>query len=61
MIPIWNKWTPHERNFKCATPGSYDMLIGMDCLETHKVKLDCFSKTFKCEDDEGNKRVLYEI
>jgi hypothetical protein len=38
--------------------GSYDMLIGMDWLEAHKVKLDCFNKTLECEDDKGNKRVL---
>jgi hypothetical protein len=41
--------------------GSYDMLINMDWLETHKVKLDCFNKTMECEDDEGNKRVLWGI
>jgi hypothetical protein len=37
------------------------MLIGMDWLETHKVKLDCFNKTLECEDDKGNKRVLQGI
>jgi hypothetical protein len=37
------------------------MLIGMDWLETHKEKLDCFNKTLECEDDEGNKRVLQGI
>ena len=26
--------------------GSYDMIIGMDCLEKYKVVLDCFDKTF---------------
>ena len=28
--------------------GSYDMLIGMDWLEKHRVVLNCFDKTFTC-------------
>ena len=28
--------------------GSYDLLIGMDWLEQHKVVLNCFDKTFMC-------------
>ena len=28
--------------------GSYDLLIGMDWLEKHRVILDCFDKTFSC-------------
>ena len=38
--------------------GSYDVLIGMDWLETHKVKLDYYNKTFECMDEEGNPRVV---
>ena len=34
--------------------GSYDVLIGMDWLEAHKVKLDYYNKTFECMDEEGN-------
>ena len=34
--------------------GSYDVLIGMDWLEAHKVKLDCYNKAFKFMDEEGN-------
>ena len=37
--------------------GSYDVLIGMDWLEAHRVKLDCYNKTFECTDEgysEGN-------
>ena len=41
--------------------GSYDVLIGMDWLEAHKVKLDYYSKTFKCMDEEGNLVVLKGI
>ena len=33
---------------------SYDLLIGMDWLEEHKVVLNCFDKTFTCTDDNGN-------
>ena len=28
--------------------GSYDMLIGMDWLEQHRVVLNYFNKTFNC-------------
>ena len=34
--------------------GSYDVLIGMDWLEDHRVKLDCYNKMFECMDEEGN-------
>ena len=27
--------------------GSYDVLIGMDWLEAHRVKLDCYNKNFE--------------
>ena len=30
--------------------GSYDVLIGMDWLEAHKVKLDCYNNNFECMD-----------
>jgi hypothetical protein len=41
--------------------GSYDMLIGMDWLASHKAKLDCYNKTLECEDEEGKKRTLQGI
>ena len=41
--------------------GSYDVLIGMDWLEAHRVKLDCYNKTFECMDEEGNPRVVRGI
>ena len=34
--------------------GSYDLLIGMDWLEKHRVMLNSFNKTFTCIDDTGN-------
>ena len=33
--------------------GSYDMLIGMDWLEQHKVVLNYFDKTFTCINNDG--------
>ena len=41
--------------------GSYDSLIGMDKLEAHRVKIDCYNKTFECLDEEGNSRVVKGI
>jgi hypothetical protein len=41
--------------------GSYDMLIGMDWLVSHKTKLDCYNKTLECEDEEGGKITLQGI
>jgi len=32
--------------------GSYDVLIGMDWLEKHRVVLNCFEKTFTCLNEE---------
>ena len=34
--------------------GCYDLLIGMDWLEEHKVLLNCFEKTFTCTENNGN-------
>ena len=33
--------------------GSYDVIIGMDWLEQHRVVLNCFDKTFTCLNNEG--------
>ena len=42
--------------------GSYDVLIGMDWLEAHRVKLnDCYNKTFECMNEEGNLVVVKGI
>ena len=41
-------------DFNIFPLGSYDMLIGMDWLEKHRVMLNCFNKTFTCIDDTGN-------
>ena len=41
--------------------GSYDILIGMEWLEAHTVKLDFYNKSFECIDEEGNPRVVRGI
>ena len=41
--------------------GSYDVLIRMDSLEAHRVKLDYYNKTFECMDEEGNLVVVKGI
>jgi hypothetical protein len=41
--------------------GSYDVLLGMDWLASHKEKLNCYEKVLECEDDEGNARILQGI
>ena len=38
--------------------GSYDVIIGIDWLEAHRVKLYCYNKTFECMDEEGNPVVM---
>ena len=43
------------------TLGSYDVFIGIDWLEAHRVKLDCYNRTFECLDEEGNLRVVKGI
>ena len=40
---------------------SYDVLIGMDWLEAHRVNLDCYNKTFECINEEGNLVVVKGI
>ena len=41
--------------------GSYDLLIGMDWLEKHRVILNFYDKTFSCLDDKGNSIVVKGI
>jgi hypothetical protein len=33
--------------------GTYDLIIGMDWLESHRAMVDCFTKRVLCVDDEG--------
>ena len=41
--------------------GSYDFLIGMDWLEAHRVKMDCYNKAFECLDEEEKSRIVKGI
>jgi hypothetical protein len=52
---------PTQATLNILPLGSYDMLIGMDWLASHKSKMDCYNKTLECEDDKGKKRTLQGI
>ena len=41
--------------------GSYDILIGMDWLDQHRVVLNCFDKTFPCINNDGELINVKEI
>ena len=38
--------------------GSYDLVIGMDWLESHEAVLNCKTKRLSLVDDEGQRRVI---
>jgi hypothetical protein len=38
--------------------GSYDVVIGMDWLESHEAILNCKMKWLSLVDDEGHKRMI---
>jgi hypothetical protein len=38
--------------------GSYDVVIGMDWLESHEAILNCKMKQLSLVDDEGQRRVI---
>jgi len=40
---------------------SYDVLLGMDWVASHKEKLNFYEKVLECEDNEGNARILQGI
>jgi hypothetical protein len=47
------------RVYLCVTIlGSYDVVIGMDWLETHEAILNCKTKWLSLVDDEGQRRVI---
>jgi hypothetical protein len=41
---------PTQATLNMLPLGSYDLLIGMDWLATHKTKLEYYNKTLECED-----------
>jgi hypothetical protein len=52
---------PTQATLNMLPLRSYDLLIGMDWLATHKTKLDHYNKTLECEDEEGRKITLQGI
>jgi len=40
---------------------SYDVLVGMDWLDTHHAILDCHDKTFTCLNEEGKQTIVKGI
>jgi hypothetical protein len=49
---------PTQANLNILPLGSYDLLIDMDWLDSHKTKLDCYSKILECENEEGRRLTL---
>jgi hypothetical protein len=41
--------------------GSYDLLIGMECLAAYKARMDCYHKTLECVSEEGRRITLQGI
>jgi hypothetical protein len=52
---------PTQKTLYMLPIGSYDLMIGMEWLDTHKTKLDCYNKNLECEDEEGRKITLHGI
>jgi hypothetical protein len=52
---------PTQVIFNILPLGSYDLLIGMDCLSTYKTKLDCYHKKLECGNEDGRKMILQGI
>ena len=50
-----------QENLKMLPLGSYGLLIGMEWLDSHKTKLDYYSKNLECENEEGRRVTLQEI
>lgn len=48
-------------NLYVAPLSSYNVILGMNWLWEHEVKVDCFSKTVECLNDLGNKVYLQGI
>jgi hypothetical protein len=52
---------PTQATLNMLPLGYYDLLIGMDWLDAHKTKLDCYNKTLEFEDVEGRRITLQGI
>jgi hypothetical protein len=52
---------PTQATLNILPLGSYDLLIGMDWLATHKARLDYYHKTLECVRKEGKRITLQGI
>jgi hypothetical protein len=52
---------PTRETLNLLPLGSYDLLIGMDWLASHKTKMHCYHKTLECVKEEGRKMTLQGI
>jgi hypothetical protein len=52
---------PTQENLNILPLGSYDPLIGMDWMASHKARLDCYHKTLECVRKEGKRITLQGI
>jgi hypothetical protein len=52
---------PTQATLNILPLGSYDLLIGMDWLATHKARLDCYHKNIECVRKEGKRITLQGI
>ena len=49
---------PTSAHLNLLPLGSYNMILGRDCLYLHKTKFDCYDKAIECLGDDGEKRIL---
>jgi hypothetical protein len=59
-----HRYAPHlsteklKVNLYITILGSYDIMIGMDWLESHEAILNCKMKRLSLVDDEGQRRMI---
>ena len=50
-----------KMNLYSTTLGTYDLIVGMDWLESHQAILDCYNKTILLKNDQGETIVIKGI
>jgi hypothetical protein len=50
-----------KMNLYSTTLGTYDLIVGMDWLESHQAILDCYNKTVLIKNDQGETKVIKGI
>jgi len=55
------EWTLHMGNINIFLVISYDVLIGMDCLEAHWLKNYWYNKAFYFTNKNGKSRIVKDI